>query len=122
MAWSAPTRHLKRKELLDAKRFYRLLSKNCNFVDDDTVFLWYIGLVTLIGDELRKNKFIRLPLLADIALVTQKPRPAWIGKSHLLIGSREVLKVYPKEKLRRYFASKQGAPRYSEVLPPPPIT
>ena len=67
------------------------------------------------------NKFIQLPFLCDIALVMQKPRPAWVGKAHLVIGSREVLKVYPKERLRRYFAKRQGPPRYLEVMPSPAI-
>ena len=119
MAWTAPTLHLKRKELLDKKRFFRLLGAQSNYIDRDTAFMFYMGLVGLIGDELRKNKFVRLPYLCDIALITQAPRPAWVGKAHLLIGSREVLKVYPKERLRRYFSKRQGSPRYSEVLPPP---
>lgn len=121
MAWTAPTKYLKRKEILDDKRFYRLLSEQSNFIDPDTVFLFYMGLVALIGDELRKNKIIRLPHLGDFALVEQKPRPAWIGKLHVVIGSRQILKFYPKEKLRRYFNSRQGSPRFIEVLPPPAI-
>lgn len=80
-----------------------------------------MGLVELIGAELRANKFIRLPHLGDIALVTQLPRPAWVGKAHLVIGSREVLKMYPKEHLRRYFSKRQGPPRYLEVMPPAAI-
>lgn len=121
MPWTQPTKYLKRKELLNEKRFYRLLSSQTNFIDPDTSFLFYMGLVALIGDELRRNKFVRLPHLGDFALVEQKPRPAWMGKLHAVIGSREILKFYPKERLRRYFAMRQGSPRFNEVLPPPAI-
>lgn len=121
MAWTPPVQHLKRKELLDKDRFFRLLGLKSKFVDRDTAFIFYMGLIELIGAELRANKFIRLPHLCDIALVMQKPRPAWVGRAHLVIGSREILKVYPKENLRRYFSKRQGPPRYSEVMPVPAI-
>jgi hypothetical protein len=121
MAWIPPVKYLKRKELLDEDRFFRLLGLKSKFVDRDTAFIFYMGLVELIGAELRVNKFIRLPHIGDIALVMQKPRPAWVGKAHVVIGSREVLKVYPKEHLRRYFAERQGPPRITEIMPPKPI-
>lgn len=121
MAWTPPIKHLKKKELLNAKRFYRLISQNCNYIDPDMAFLFYIGLVLAIGDELRKHQFVRLPHLGDMALVMQKPRPAWVGKSHVVIGSRAILKFYPKEFLRRKFSKQQAPPRFSEIMPPPPI-
>ena len=118
MPWTPPVKYLKRKELLDEDRFFRLLGMKSKFIDRDTAFIFYIGLVELIGAELRVNKFIRLPHLGDMALVEQKPRPAWIGRMHVVIGSREILKFYPKEKLRRYFSKRQGPPRYIETMPP----
>ncbi len=121
MAWTPPTKYLRRKELLSDKRFFRLLSEQSNFIDRDTTFMFYMGLAALIGDELRKNKFVRLPHLGDFALVEQKSRPAWVGRIHAIIAMREVLKFYPKERLRRYFGQRQGHPRFTEFLPPPPI-
>jgi len=121
MAWTPPTNRRGKKDLLSSKRFYRLLGEQFNFIDPDTALLFYTGLVALIGEELRKNKIVRLPHLGDFALVTQKPRPAWMGRLHAVMGSREVLKFYPKEHLRRYFNKRQGFPRYSEILPPPEI-
>ena len=118
MAWTPPLKYLKRKELVNDKRFYRLLSEQANFIDPETSFLFYIGLVSLIGDELRKNKFVRLPHLGDFALITQKPRVAWMGRMHAVIGTREILKFFPKERLRRYFSKRQGPPRYIEIMPP----
>ena len=118
MPWTPPTKYLKRKELLNDKRFYRLLSEQTNFIDPETSFLFYIGLVALVGDELRKNRFVRLPHLGDMALVEQKPRIAWLGRTHAVIGSRSILKFYPKEKLRRYFSKWQGPPRCIELMPP----
>ena len=118
MAWTAPTKYLRDKELTNDKRFYRLLSQQANYIDPDTSFLFYMGLVALIGDELRKHQFCRLPHLGDFALVRQKARPAWCGRLHAIIGPREVLKFYPKEYLRRRFNKRQGFPRYTEIMPP----
>jgi len=118
MPWKPPTKYLKNKELLDEKRFFRLLSEQSNYLDYDTSFHFYMGLVLLIGDELRKNQFVRLPHLGDFALVRQKARPGWVGKAHLVIHPRDVLKFYPKERLRRYFNARQGPIRYTEVMPP----
>ncbi|OGZ66328.1 MAG: hypothetical protein A3C50_01230 [Candidatus Staskawiczbacteria bacterium RIFCSPHIGHO2_02_FULL_43_16] len=121
MAWTPKTQYLKKKELLSKKRFFRLLSEQSNYIDHDTALVFYMGLVALIGEELRQNKFIRLPHLGDFALIEQKPRVAWCGKSHTVIGSRDVLKFYTKEYLRRRFNKRQGPPRYGEILPPKPI-
>ena len=121
MPWTPKTKYLKKKELLNRKRFFRLLSEQTNFIDPDMSMLFYTGLVALIGEELRKNKFVRLPHLGDFALIEQKPRVAWCGRLHTFIGSRDVLKFYPKEYLRRRFNKRQGFPRYSEILPPKPI-
>ena len=118
MAWTPPVKYLKRKELVNDKRFYRLLSSQTNFIDPETTFLFYIGMVELISDELRKNSFVRLPHLGDFALITQKPRVAWMGRMHAVIGTREILKFYPKERLRRYFSKRQGSPRCIEIMPP----
>lgn len=121
MPWTPPTKYLRKKNLLNEKRFYRLLSEQTNFIDPETSLLFYIGLVALIGDELRKNRFVRLPHLGDMALIEQKARPAWLGRTHAIIGSREILKFYPKEHLRRYFSKRQGPPRCIELMPPPAI-
>ncbi len=120
MPWTPPINRRENKDLLNDKRFYRLLSEQCNFIDPDTAFLWYIGLVTLIEDELKKNKIIRLPHLGDFALVEQRPRQGLVGRRQVIIGSRVVLKFYFKEKLRRYF-NRQCLTRYSEPLLPKKI-
>jgi len=109
------------RHLLNNERFYKLLATECNYMDRDTVFSFYMALVGVIGEELRRHKVARLPHLGDFALTMQRPRPAWVGQSHVVIGSREVLKFIPKERLRRYFAKRQGPPRYLEVLPARPI-
>lgn len=107
-AWTPPTKHLKTKELTDSKRFYRELSAKCNFVDHDAALQWYIGLVRLISQELRNNKFVRLPHLGDLALSPQRERPAWCGKAHVRLEPTEVLRFYPQKKLKRYFAKSKN--------------
>ncbi|MDO8513937.1 MAG: hypothetical protein Q7S50_00110 [bacterium] len=108
MAWVPPTKHLKTKELTDSKRFYRELSAMCNFVDDETATQWYIGLVRLISQELRNNKFVRLPHIGDLALSPQKRKVAWCGKAHVYLGPTETLRFYPHDKMRRYFAKRKN--------------
>src|SRR3989344_762001 len=111
MAWTAPTKHLRQnKELLNAKKFYRKLSAKCNYVDEDVMFVWYVGLVQLIAQELRKHKFVRLPHIGDLAIVTQKSRPALAGKMRVRLGPTEILKFYPKEQLRRYMRQHLNSP------------
>lgn len=120
MPWTPPIKHLKRKELLGNERFYRLLSENANYMDPEAVVRIYIGLVGLIVQELKKHKFVRLPVLGDFALVRQKSRPAWVGRSHCVIDGREVLKFYAKEDFRQHF-NKQQPIRLISHMPPPSI-
>lgn len=103
MAWTPPIDRRMKKELLKDKRFYRLLSEQCPFTDRDTAFVFYTGLVQVVAQELRRHGVARMPHLGDFALVEQKARPAWVGKQHVMLGAREVLKFYPKERMRRYF-------------------
>ena len=120
MAWKPPTRHLKKKELLCADHFFQLLSAESNFVDKRTVRDFYQALARVLTQELRTHKFVRLPMLGDMALVEQKARPAIVGKSRrqVRIAPRDVLKFYPKERWRRYFNAKQGDPI---LLGPAPV-
>ena len=120
MAWTPPIKHLKKKELLGNERFYRLLSENSNYIDPEVAVRIYLSLVIVIEEELRKHKFIRLPVLGDFALVRQKSRPAWVGRSHSVIDGMEVLKFYPKQDFRRHFNKRQRIQTLSH-MPPPPI-
>lgn len=117
MAWTPKTKYLKTPELLNEKRFYRLISKECNFVDPDFTYLVYMAMVSVIGEELRRHQFCHLPHLGDFALIRQKERPGWAGKLHVVICPRMVLKFYVKEYLRRRFNKRQEF-RYTEILPP----
>jgi nucleoid DNA-binding protein len=120
MAWTPPTKHLRKKELLDDERLYHLISEHTNYIDPEVACRVYLGMVLAITEELRKHKFIRLPALGDFAIVRQKSRPAWLGRSHCVIDGFEVLKFYPKESFRRYFNNRQTVQPLS-VMPPPPI-
>ena len=102
MATTPPTKHLRKKELLSNERFYRLLSEHSNYIDPEAVARIYLGLVMLIDEELRKHKFIRLPILGDFAIVRQRSRPGWVGRAHCVIDGLEVAKFYMKEDFRRH--------------------
>lgn len=110
MSWKAPTQHLKKKELLNHEEFYRKLSEKWDYVDSETVTRFYLEFVKMISNELKEHSFVRLPHLGDWALVPYRGRTAFIGREHLRIGPRDVLKFYPKEKMRRYFNKRQGNP------------
>ena len=103
MAWTAPTRHLRQdKKLLDRKVFFRKLSAHWNYLGAEVTMLFYMGFVKMIAKELREHKFVRLPYLGDLAIVTQKKRPGWAGRAHIILEPTEVLRFYPKEFFRRY--------------------
>lgn len=103
MAWTPPIDRRKNKELLSEDRFYRLLSKHCKYVDRDTLFHFYMGLVQVVAEELKQHKVARLPHLGDFGLVAQKRRVGWAGPQQVMLEPREVLRFYPKERFRRYF-------------------
>lgn len=108
MAWTPPIDRRGKRDLLKKDRFYRLLSEQCNFMDQDTLSVFYMGMVKLVSQELRTNKIARLPHLGDFSLVEQRPRIGWVGKMRVLMGARDVLKFYPQETLRRYFNKRQN--------------
>lgn len=107
MAWTPPINRRENKALLSEDRFFLMLAAKCPHITRDEAFLLYIGMVQVVEQELRRNKMVRLPHLGDFALVTQKPRPGWMGSLQVQMGEREVLKFYPKERLRRYFNQRQ---------------
>ncbi|OGG50395.1 hypothetical protein A2704_05665 [Candidatus Kaiserbacteria bacterium RIFCSPHIGHO2_01_FULL_54_36b] len=108
MPYTPPIARRKNKALLNEKRFFALLSEQCNFMDQDAVSLFYASVVKVVSRELRTNKIARLPYLGDLALVTQAPRLGWSGKNRVYMGPRDVLKFYPQEKMRRYFNARQN--------------
>ena len=109
MAWTPPIDRRGKRDLLRKDRFLRLLSAQCNFMDQDTISLLYMGVVKVVTQELRTNKIARLPHLGDFAMVEQRPRLGWMGKIRVHMDSRDVLRFYPKEGLRRYFNKRQSA-------------
>ena len=112
MSWKPPINRREKANLLNDKRFYRLLSEQCNYADKDMLFLVYMGLVQVVAQELRRNDVARLPHLGDFGLVVQKPRPGWMGKAHVRMGPKKVLRFYPKERFRRYFSARNA--KYTE--------
>lgn len=98
---------LKERGVYDEKRFYRLLSEKCNYMSDENVHMFYLGLVRLVVQELRNQEAIRLPLLGDFALLQGKPASRLVGKQRIIMPAMKLLKFYPLEKLRVYFNTRQ---------------
>ena len=96
-------RELKKKGLLDEKKFFELLSDECNYVGPDVVKENYLALVRVLTKELRKNGIVRLPLLGDIALVKQKPHMGLVGKFQTVISGAYSLKFYAARTWKAYF-------------------
>ena len=109
MPWTPKIDRRGNKALLNEKRFFTLLSEQCNFMDQDTVSMFYTGMVKVVSRELRTNKIARLPHLGDFALVPQAPRLGWMGKVRVHMGPRNVLKFFPQEKMRRYYNQRENA-------------
>ena len=110
MPHTPPINRRQNKNLLNDDRFYTLLGQQYSHISKDEAFIMYIAVVKLVEQELRRHKMVRLPHLGDFALVTYKGGPALVGKQQVTIGDREVLKFYPKERLRRYFNARQPHP------------
>lgn len=106
MAWKSPIERGKHR--INEKEFFRLISEQCNYIDERSVREMYMGLVRVVTQELRRKNYARLPHLGDFGFIEQKSRPAWLGKMHVRIGPRMILKFYICEKIRRYFSAKQG--------------
>ncbi len=98
-------RELKKKGLLDEDKFYRDLAQNCGYIDDATARRFYLGLVKTVTADLRADQIARLPHLGDFALVWQKEKSALVGKTRVVIGQVQMLKFYPKDTWREYFAA-----------------
>jgi len=110
MPHTPPINRRQNKHLLNDKRFYDLLSQQYGHISKDEAFILYIAIVKLVEQELRRHKMVRLPCLGDFALVRRKGGPALVGTQQVNIGDRDVLKFYPKERLRRYFNARQPHP------------
>lgn len=117
MPHTPPLKNFK-KELLNDERFFRLLGEQNNYVDATTSRDFYMSFVQLITSELRTHEFLQLPYLGKWALVQQKSRLGWVGKTRVIIGNQKVLKFYPDQKLRRYFNNRQNSMKHLEVSPP----
>ena len=106
MPWTPPIE--RQKHRINEKEFFRLIAEQCNYQDERSVRDFYFALVRVVSQELRSKNCARLPGLGDFGLIEQKSRPAWLGKMHVRIGPRLVLKFYISEKMRRYFSARQG--------------
>jgi hypothetical protein len=97
-------RELSKKGVLDEDHFFQLLSEQNNYVDERTVRDFYMGLVRVLTKELKEKGVVRLPHIGDIALVRQKDKLGWAGQYQRMILGKYMIKFYPKEAWRKYFA------------------
>lgn len=98
-------RELRKRGLLDEKKFFKELQSYCNFVDEETVRRFYTGVVKTVTKQLRDDGVCRLPHLGDFALVPQKSKSMLTGKIRQ-VRPALVLKFYPKAAWRQYFSAR----------------
>lgn len=111
-------RKIAKKGVLDEKRFFTLLSQECNYVSPETLRDFYMGLVRHATKELRTNGIVRFPHLGDFALVKQKSRIGWAGQFQTILKGKYILKFYPKEIWRKYFTKLSEKPGIEGKLDP----
>jgi nucleoid DNA-binding protein len=109
---------LKKSGAFDEARFFRLLSEQNNYVNQDTVKVFYKGLVRLLTAELKENGIVRLPHLGDIALVKQKDKIGWAGQYQRMITGKYMIKFYPKDAWKKYFSKLAEREGYEGSLDP----
>ncbi len=109
MAWKPPINYKANEDLLRDERFYQLLTKELRHMSRDEVFVIYVAMVQVVAQELRRHKVVRLPHLGDFALVKRPSRPGVAGPYQVMLAEHEVLKFYPKQRLKRYFAERNKA-------------
>jgi len=105
MAYKPPInlREIKKTGILEDKRFFKLISEQNNYVDEDTIRNYYMGMVKVVTAELRENGIVRLPFLGDFALIKQKDRVGLVGKTKAMIRGAHMLKFYVNRGLKDYF-------------------
>jgi len=101
-------RQLSKKGVLSEDRFFQLLSEQNNYVDKENLKNFYMSLVRVVTNDLKKNGVARLPHLGDFALVKQKDKMGLAGTMRKMITGKYVLKFYPKEAWRKYFTKFSG--------------
>ena len=96
-------RALAKKGVLNEEHFFELLSAQNNYVDTKTVKDFYMGLVRVLTQELRKNGVVRLPHIGDFALIKTKDHLGWAGQYQRIIHGSYRLKFYAADAWRKYF-------------------
>lgn len=107
MSWKPPINRRANRAILNDEYFFKKLYQKCaRFNDKEHVFLTYMAIVSLVGEELRRRDMCRLPHLGDFGLIHQKSRPGLCGPQRVKLLPRKVLKFYVKDRFRRYFAER----------------
>ena len=88
--------------------FYKKLSQHCNYVDEASLRIFYLGLVQHVMTEVKEHGFCRLPYLGDFALIDRRMTHAFIGtgkggtRTATNIGVRKSLTFYVRQHFRKY--------------------
>lgn len=96
---------LKKEGLLNEEDFFRKLSEKCNYIDERTVRNFYLGVVKVLTEELRKNGVVRLPHIGDFAMLKKKPSMGISGTSQVVLDNVHMLKFYPNRAWKDYFTN-----------------
>lgn len=111
-------RALAKKGVLNEERFFELLSAQNNYVDTKTMKDFYMGLVRVMTQEIRKNGIVRLPHIGDFALLKSEDHLGWAGKVQRIISGSYLLKFYANHAWRKYFKKLEEKTGFEGKLDP----
>lgn len=58
-----------RKGLLDPERFFSLVSRRCNYIDEEIVKMVMIAMTKTISSELKQHEFVHIPYFGEFMLM-----------------------------------------------------
>ncbi len=111
-------RELEKRGLFKEEDFYRLLSEQNNYVDHKTMRDFYMGLVRLMTQQMRKDGVVMLPHIGHFALVKQKDKVGMAGKMMAMLEGKYMLKFYPISSWKEYFSKLSQKPGIEGRLDP----
>jgi|GEM_PF-2895939 len=111
-------KELAKKGVLNDKTFYRLLSEQNNYIDEDSSKAFYMALVRVVTKQLREQGVSRLPHIGDLALVKQQDKMGLSGKVRIFLKGKYAIRFYVNLTWKKYFTTLAAQPGKAGKLDP----
>ena len=93
---------MKEDGLIGEDRFFRLVSSQCDYMDEETIKSVYMAVVRVISKDLKENEIARIPHIGDLVMVEKTARMGLVGKTRVMMPESKVVKFYIDEMFRRH--------------------